>query len=263
MNQKVLFEVDENIAKIILNREDVLNALDEETLNFLNSYLDKVFYDDKIRCVILTGKGKAFCVGADLKYIRSFLDKGERFPYGEFLDKLLNKVVIKIASMYKPVIAAINGVVAGAGIGLALCCDYKIAVENANFVEAFLNVGLIPDTATCFYLIKNMPFAKVLEFLTTGSTLSANEALKYNLVNKVVKMEEFEGEVMKQAKIYSELPTVAIGLAKRLAYYSLNENLERVLELESYLQEVASHTEDHKEGLEAFIKKRKPVFKGK
>lgn len=263
MTEKVLYELDGSVATITLNREDVLNALDEETLTLLNKYLEESTNDEKVRCIVLTGKGRAFCVGADLKYIRSYTDKGLRFPYGGFLEKYLNKVVLKITSSNKPIVAGINGIVAGAGIGLALSCDYKLAVENANFVEAFLNVALIPDTATCFFLSKNMPFNKLLEFITTGGTLSAEEALKYGIVNKLVKKEEFENELRKIAKQYSELPTLAIGLAKRLAYYSIYANLEKVLEMESYLQEIAGNSQDHKEGLEAFISKRKPVFKGK
>ncbi len=176
MTEKVLYNVEESIATITINREEVLNALDEETLDLLNKYLDEAINNEEIRCVVITGKGRAFCVGADLKYIRSFTDKGLKFPYGGFLTKYLNKVVVKITSCNKPVVAGINGVVAGAGIGLALCCDYKLAVENASFVEAFLNVALIPDTASCFFLIKNMPLNKVLEFITTGGNFKCRRS---------------------------------------------------------------------------------------
>ncbi len=259
----ILLEKKENIARITINRPEVLNALDENSLELLNKTLSDVSKDESIRCVIIGGSGRAFCVGADLKFMRSFLDKGERFPYGDFLRKYFNKVIIRITSMPKPVIASINGVAAGAGIGIALACDYKIASEKASFVEAFLNVALIPDSGTCFFLLKKMGLTKTMEFLTLAGTIDAKQALEYGLINKVVPEEKLKEETDQIALKYAELPTKAIALTKKLVYYSYEKDLESVLEYEAYLQEIAGSSEDHLEGLKAFLEKRKPVFKGR
>jgi len=259
----VKFEKLDNIAKITLNRPEVLNALNEESFKLINNYLKEIEKDENIRAVILTGTGRGFCVGIDLKVIRNYLDKGERFPYKEFLVENFNKLISNIINLQKPVIASINGVVAGAGIGIALACDYKIASNNVRFVEAFINVALIPDTLTCYLLLRNIGLSKTIEYLTLGGEISAEEALKLGLINKVVPQEKLEEETNNIAKRYSEMPTKVIGLTKKLIYNSLYKSIEEILEYESLLQEAASLTEDHKEGLNAFIEKRKPVFKGK
>jgi len=259
----IIVERKEAIAKITLNRPEVLNAMDSDALEKLEKTLAEIARDENIRCVILTGAGRAFCVGFDLKYLRSFVEKGEKFDYGGFLRKYFNRVVLRLVSMPKPVIAAINGVAAGAGIGIALACDYKIMSEKASFVEAFLNVGLIPDTGVCFFVLKKLGLARTMEFLTLGETIDSKKALELGLVNKVVPEDKLTSETEEIANKYASLPTKAIALTKKLVYYSLNHDIEEVLEYEAYLQDIAGATMDHEEGLKAFLEKRKPVFKGK
>lgn len=255
----VILEKKENIAKVVINRPEVLNALDGPTIEELEKKLSELGKDENVRSVILTGSGRAFCVGADLKYIKSF----EKFPYGDFLRKYFNRLILRIITLPKPVIASINGIVAGAGIGIALACDYKIASEKANFVEAFLNVALIPDSASCFLFLNKAGLTKALEFFTLGDTIDAKKALELGLINKVVEDSELDKETMNIALRYASLPTKAIALTKKLIYYSLSNDIERVLEYEAYLQEIAGSSEDHEEGLKAFLEKRKPSFKGK
>jgi len=259
----ILYEKKEGISEITINRPDVLNALDDITLTDLAKCLEDSRKDENVRCVIITGSGRAFCVGADLKFMKSWLDKGERFPYGDMLRKYFNEIILSIVTLPKPVIASINGVVAGAGLGIAFACDYKIASNKARFVEAFINVGLIPDSGSVYFLLKNLNLSKVMEFVTLGGEFSAEEAFKLGLVNKVVEHEELKEETMQIAKKYAEMPTKAIALSKKLIYYTYYKSLEEVLEYEAYLQELAGSTEDHMEGLRAFLEKRKPVFKGK
>jgi 2-(1,2-epoxy-1,2-dihydrophenyl)acetyl-CoA isomerase len=259
----IIVERNENIGKITLNRPEVLNALDANSIEQLDKALAELGKDENIRCIILTGTGRGFCVGIDLKYMKEYLDKGQKFPYGDFLRKYFNRIITRITTSPKPVIASINGVVAGAGLGLALSCDYKLASEKVNFVEAFLNVGLIPDSASCFFILKKIGLARALEYFTLGETIDAKRALELGLINKVVPEDKLEEETNEIARKYASLPTRAIALTKKLIYYSLNNDLENVLEYEAYLQEIAGSTEDHLEGLKAFIEKRKPVFKGK
>ncbi|HLI46395.1 MAG TPA: enoyl-CoA hydratase-related protein [Geobacterales bacterium] len=259
----ILLEKKEGIAKITLNRPEVLNALDGPSIELLDKTLSEIAKDESIRCVILTGTGRAFCVGIDLRYMKSFYEKGEKFDYGGFLRKNFNRIVLKIVSMPKPVISVINGVAAGAGIGLALSCDYKLMSEKASFVEAFLNVGLVPDTGSCFFVLKNLGLSRAMEFFTLGETIDAKKALELGLVNNVVEEDKLNSRAEEIAAKYASLPTKAIALTKKLVYYSLNHDLEDSLEYEAYLQDIAGATEDHAEGLKAFLEKRKPVFKGK
>jgi Enoyl-CoA hydratase/carnithine racemase len=259
----IIYEKIEGISKITINRPEVLNAVDDITLIELEKCLEDSKKDENIRSIIITGSGRAFCVGVDLKYVKSFLEKGEKFPYGDMLRKYFHRVILSIISLPKPVIASINGVVAGAGLGIAFACDYKIASNKARFVEAFINVGLVPDSGSVYFLLKSISLPKVMEFVTLGGEIDANEAFRLGLINKLVEHEKLEEETIQIAKKYAEMPTKAIGLTKKLIYYTYHKSLEEVLEYEAYLQEIAGSTEDHIEGLKAFLEKRKPVFKGK
>lgn len=259
MYNTILSEKTGSVLKIILNRPDVYNAFNTEMLGELLEAFKNAASDDDVRCVILTGAGKAFCSGQDLK---DFNDK--KLTFKEALEQRYNPLIKSIAYLNKPVICAINGVAAGAGISLALACDYRIAVENATLIEVFINVGLVPDSGSSFFLPRIIGYAKAFEMCATGDKMTAKEAKEYGLVNKVVSNNELlkkSAEIT--AKNFAERPTKAIGMIKDLMNKSFESSLDDILQLEGDYQEQAGNTEDFKEGIASFLEKRKSVFKGK
>ncbi len=259
MYNTILYEKKENVLKITLNRPDVYNAFNEEMLFELQAAFKNAGEDEEIRCVILTGAGKAFCSGQDLK---DFNDKKSTFK--EALDQRYNPLIKQIVNLPMPVVCAINGVAAGAGMSLALACDYRIAVESATLIEVFINVGLIPDSASSFFLPRIIGYARAFEMCITGEKLTASEAKELGLVNKVV---SYNSLLMKSAEItaksFAGKPTKAIGMIKQLINKSFQSNLDEMLDLESTYQQEAGNTDDFKEGVAAFLEKRKSVFIGK
>lgn len=259
MYSTILSEKTGSILKITLNRPEVYNAFNTEMLSELSDAFKNEAADDEVRCVILTGAGKAFCSGQDLK---DFSDK--KLTFKEALEQRYNPLIKSIAYLNKPVICAINGVAAGAGMSLALACDYRIAVENATLIEVFINVGLVPDSGSSFFLPRITGYAKAFEMCATGDKMTAKEAKEYGLVNKVVSNNELlkkSAEIT--AKKFAERPTKAIGMIKDLMNKSFESSLDNALQLESDYQEQAGNTEDFKEGIASFLEKRKSVFKGK
>lgn len=259
MYNTILYEKKDSVLKITLNRPDVYNAFNEEMLRELQKAFKAAEEDNEVRCVILTGAGKAFCSGQDLK---DFNEKKSTFK--EALDQRYNPLIKQIANLPKPVICAINGVAAGAGLSLALACDYRIAVESAALIEVFINVGLIPDSASNFFLPRIIGYARAFEMCMTGNKLTASEAKDLGLVNKVV---SYNSLLMKSAELtaksFASKPTRAIGMIKQLINKSFQSGLDEMLDLESAYQQEAGNTEDFKEGVAAFLEKRKSVFKGK
>lgn len=259
MYNTILSEKKGSVLKITLNRPDVYNAFNTGMLSELHEAFKNAASDDDVRCVILTGAGKAFCSGQDLK---DFNDK--KLTFREALEQRYNPLIKSIAYLKKPVICAINGVAAGAGISLALACDYRIAVENATLIEVFINVGLVPDSGSSFFLPRIIGYAKAFEMCATGDKMTAKEAKEYGLVNKVVSNNELlkkSAEIT--AKKFAERPTKAIGMIKDLMNKSFESSLDEILQLEGDYQEQAGNTEDFKEGIASFLEKRKSVFKGK
>jgi len=259
MYKTILFEQIENVLKITLNRPEVYNACNEEMLIELQDAFKKAAEDESIRCVILTGAGKAFCSGQDLK---DFNEKKSTFK--EAIDKKYNPLVKQIAYLPKPVICAINGVAAGAGISLALACDYRIAVESATLTEVFINIGLVPDSGSSFFLPRLVGYAKAFEMCVTGDKITATEAKEIGLVNKLVSGNSI---LMKSAEItarnFASRPTKAIGMIKNILNRSFETSLDEILEIESSNQDIAGNTEDFKEGIAAFLEKRKAKYTGK
>ncbi len=259
MYKTILFEVKDNVLKITLNRPDVYNAFNEEMLLELQDAFKKAAEDENVRSIILTGAGKAFCSGQDLK---DFNEK--KLTFKEALEKRYNPLIKQIAGIPKPVICAINGVAAGAGISLALACDYRIAAETASLIEVFINVGLVPDSGSGFFLPRIIGYAKAFEMCATGDKMSASEAKEYGLVNKVVSTNNL---LIKSADIvarnFAAKPTKAIGMIKGLLNKSFESGLDEILEMESSYQELAGNTEDFKEGIASFLEKRKPAFSGR
>ena len=258
MYKTILSEQKENILIISLNRPDVYNAFNSDMLSELHEAFKKAGEDEKIRCVILTGTGKAFCSGQDLK---DFNDK--KLTFKEALEQKYNPLIKSIAYLPKPVICAINGVAAGAGISLALACDYRIAAESATLTEVFINVGLVPDSGSSYFLPRIVGYAKAFEMCATGDKVTAAEAKEIGLVNKVVSGKLLMKSAEATAKGFASRPTKAIGMIKDLLNRSFESSLDEMLKLEGDHQETAGNSVDFREGIASFLEKRKPVFKGK
>lgn len=257
----VLVKKENGVAWITLNRPDVLNACDIETLKKLQSILKDAERDASVRCIVLTGAGRAFCAGADLQALKK---RGVETDISlmEDLKDGFNPIVSKMRSIDKPVIAMINGVAAGAGMALALAADLKYMAEGARFVEAFAKIGLVPDSGATFFMPRLFGISKAMELAFTGEGIDAEEAEKMGAINKVVPLDQLEKETRSIAEKLAKGPK-GIGLAKRAINKALFVDVDSALDYEAYMQEIAGSTEDYKEGLKAFGEKRPPQFQGK
>ena len=218
--------------------------------------------DPDVRCIILTGAGKAFCAGEDLTNLKGVYESNQNPSLGDELKARHNPMILKIYSTNKPVIAAINGAAAGAGLSMALACDLRIASEKASFHEAFIKVGLAPDSGFSYFLPRLIGMAKAKEFAYFGEGIDATQAERLGIVNKAVAAEELAKVSQEWASKLAHGATTAIGLTKRAFNRSFVTELPEALQYEAYLQEMASRTKDHKEGVKAFYEKRQPAFKG-
>lgn len=247
------------VATIWLNRPEVYNALNDEITFELQDALKNVTKDESIRVVVITGEGKGFCSGQDLK---AAVNSPSR-SYSESIHTRYNPVVRAIRNMPKPVICKLNGIAAGAGCSLALACDMIIAAEEATLSELFIQIGLVMDSGSSYFLPKLVGPQKAFELSTMGTRLSAREALDLGMVNKVVPLSALDAAIKSYTDYYVQAPTKTIGLMKKMINKSFNSSLDEMLEYEAYCQEIAGRTEDHKEGVQAFMEKRKPQFKGR
>ena len=264
--QTLLYTHTNGVLTITMNRPEVYNAFNELMKKELNDAFKEAEKDSSVRCVILRGAGeKAFCSGQDLKEHAG--SKPARPAGGrslkESLEKSYNPLIKKIRTIEKPVIAMINGVAAGAGCSVALACDMRIMSSSARLIQAFIRIGLIPDSGAHWFLPRLGGMARAFEYAATGRDILADEALQAGLVNRVAKPEELEKITMEYATAFASAPTKAIGLIKRTLNKALTSDLDSLLEYEAYIQQAASETEDHKEGLAAFAEKRPANFKGK
>ena len=255
----ILFNIENGVAKITLNRPKVFNSINQEMALRFQSYLDECATNDEVRAVYLTGTGKAFCAGQDLAEIIS--PDGPELT--DIVGKHYNPIILKIRQLEKPVVCAVNGVAAGAGANIALACDITIAKESASFIQAFSKIGLIPDSAGTFFLprIIGMQRATALQFL--GDKVSAADAADMGMIYKAVSNETFEEVTLKIANKLAKMPTKGIGLTKRLLNQSYSNNLEEQLTQEGICQTEAGQTDDYMEGVNAFLEKRRPTFTGK
>jgi 2-(1,2-epoxy-1,2-dihydrophenyl)acetyl-CoA isomerase len=257
--QYIKYTVEKGIATLVLNRPEVYNALNDTITFEIQDALKQVAKDDLVRVVVLTGEGKAFCAGQDLKAVQG----EEKRSFLASLHKRYNPIIMGMKTLPKPIIARINGVAAGAGCSLALACDILIASEEATLIEVFINVGLVPDSGSSFFLPRLVGHAKAFELASMGSKVTAVEAEQIGLINKAVPAGQLDETVLRYASYYANAPTRSIGLIKRMLNKSQSSTLEEMLEYEAYCQEIAGNSADYKEGVSAFLDKRKPQFKGK
>ncbi|MCL6554298.1 MAG: enoyl-CoA hydratase/isomerase family protein [Firmicutes bacterium] len=255
----VLTALEGGVLTLTLNRPEVLNALNEQLTADLHDGLRFAERTPEVRCVVLTGAGRGFCSGQDLRERTG----GEAVSYGDSLRRRYNPVILRMRTMEKPVIAAVNGVAAGAGCNLALAADLRIASERASFIEVFSRVGLVPDSGGTFTLPRLVGLGKALELAFTADPVDAHEALRLGLVNRVVPHDELMAHTLALATRLAQGPTRAFGLTKRAFNYALTASLEATLEYEAHLQEIAGRTADHREGVAAFLEKRQPRFEGR
>ncbi len=259
--ETILSETVDGVLTLTLNRPDVLNAVTDTMLAELQDALRSAERNAAVRCIVLTGAGRGFCAGQDLN-ARSAAADGRRVSVGEHLRHGYNPLVQRIRGIEKPVIAAVNGVAAGAGANLALACDLRIASETASFVQAFVKIGLVPDSGGTVFLPMLVGYAKAAELAFTGDRIGAEESLRLGLVNQVVPAAALMQTTHALATRLAALPTRAIGLTKRAFNRAMMPNLDAILDYEADMQELASRTTDHTEGVAAFLEKRVPTFTG-
>lgn len=254
----IRFEIKNSIAFITLNRPEKLNAFNREMAFSFQEKLDECEKNISIRCICITGAGKAFCAGQDLAEVVDPNGPG----MGKILSEHYNPIIKKIRNLNKPVLAIVNGVAAGAGANIALCCDVIVAAESSSFIQAFSKIGLIPDSGGTYFLPRLIGFQKASAIMMLGDRISAIEAERIGMIYKYFPDAVFFAEAEKIAITLSQLPAKSIAFSKQALNKSLEQNLEQQLNTEDLLQQKAAATNDFKEGVTAFIEKRKPDFKG-
>ncbi|MBI2429303.1 MAG: enoyl-CoA hydratase/isomerase family protein [Ignavibacteriales bacterium] len=257
--QAILYSISNNILTVTLNRPDVFNAANEQMKKELLDAFKQAEKDPSVRCIILRGAGdKAFCSGQDLKEYQD-----AKSSMKKMLEEGYNPIIKQMRSIEKPVIGMINGVAAGAGFSFALACDLRILSDKAKLIQAFVRIGLVADSGSHWFLPRLVGTAKAFEYAATGKDIDATEAEKVGLVNKVVPHAELEKETYALAEKLTQGAPKAIGIIKRTLNKSLTMTFDDLLAYEAMMQEVAAQTDDHKEGLAAFIEKRPAKFNGR
>jgi len=260
MSNSIELKIENNLAYITLNRPEVYNSFNRKMALNLQDILDACESNSEVRAIVITGSGKAFCAGQDLKEVTSpELNPG----FKKILEEHYNPIILRIRNIKKPIIAAVNGVAAGAGANIALACDVVIANDKASFIQAFSLIGLIPDSGGTFFLPRLIGFQKASALTMLGDKISAEEAERLGMIYKVIPSDVFEEEVLKLGLKMANMPTKALGMIKELLNQSMTNDLKEQLTLESKYQIEAAGSEDYKEGVNAFIEKRKPNFTGK
>ncbi|RTL58312.1 MAG: 2-(1,2-epoxy-1,2-dihydrophenyl)acetyl-CoA isomerase [Sphingobacteriales bacterium] len=254
----VLFEIKNNIGYITLNRPEKLNSFNREMALLMQNKLDECASVKDIRCVYITGAGKGFSAGQDLAELTS----DDPPTMTQILSEHYNPIVNKIRKLPKPVIAVVNGVAAGAGANIALCCDIVVAAQSASFIQAFSKIGLIPDSGGTYFLPRLIGWQKASAITMLGDKIGADEAERMGMIYKVFRDEEFYDNAGKIALQLARMPTKGLALTKHALNYSFTNTYEQQLEWEDKFQQDAALSYDYREGVEAFLQKRLPVFKG-
>ena len=260
-SQVITVSTEKGICTVTLNRPQAYNALNEQMKRELNDAFKTAEKDREVRSIVLRGAGdKAFCSGQDLKEHSG--DENHR-SLKHSLDTMYNPLIRRMRTIEKPIIGMINGVAAGAGMSIALACDMRIMADTARLIEVFIRIGLVPDSGSHWFLPRLVGMAKAFEYAALGQDIHAAEALQAGLVNKVVPAAELEKTTMDIAERLALAPTKAIGLIKRTLNKAMTSDLDTLLDYEATIQEIASRTEDHREGVAAFLEKRPAAFKGR
>lgn len=258
MYEFIKYTKEAGVATIALNRPEVYNALNDEITYELQAALRAVKKDAEVRVVVLTGEGKAFCSGQDLKAAAATPDRS----FSDSIHKRYNPIIKALRNLPKPVICRLNGVAAGAGCSFALACDLIVAAEEAQLIEVFVNIGLVLDSGSSYFLPRLLGSSKAFELATMGTRISGKDAVALGIATKAVSLEELDAAVKVYTDYYAQAPTRAIGLMKKMLNKSQGASLEEMLDYEAYCQDIAGSTYDYKEGTTAFLEKRKPAFKG-
>ena len=261
-NQAIAITTTDHVMTITINRPDVLNAFNDVFSKEMIAALKHAEKDSDVRVIVITGAGRAFSSGQDLEELKEKYVPGHVPELGKDLRRRYDPMIKRIRLMDKPVIASVNGVAAGAGCSLALACDLRIASENAALIEVFVNVGLVPDSASTWTLPRLVGLGRAMEMCLTGRKVKADEALQIGLVNEVVSSDDLENRTRTIATHIAGLPGRALALTKRLLNDSLERSLAEQLEAEAFAQDTAGRTKDHFEGVTAFLEKRAPNFIG-
>jgi 2-(1,2-epoxy-1,2-dihydrophenyl)acetyl-CoA isomerase len=253
----ILFEIKNAVGIITLNRPDKLNSFNREMALLMQSALDEC-KNKEVRCVYITGAGKGFCAGQDLTEVSEPGGPG----FNVILSEHYNPIVTRIRKLEKPVVAAVNGVAAGAGANIALCCDIVIAAQSASFIQAFSKIGLIPDSSGTYMLPRLIGWQKASALMMLGEKVSAEEAERMGMIYKFFPDETFSEHAINMAAYLAQMPTKGLAFTKQVLNSSMSTNFEDQLEQENIFQQKSAQTKDYKEGVSAFIEKRKPLFKG-
>ena len=260
MEQAVIYEIKDSVATITLNRPDRYNAVNQDLVNGISDSLNKASNDQNVRSVVLTGSGKGFCAGADMSVFAQKVTPEQRRDY--LIDQY-QPLMGKFFDLKKPIIGAINGTAAGVGASFALACDFRVMSSESAILFAFINIGLGPDGGASWLLSRQVGYSKALEIATSGEKIFGNECLKLGLTNKIVETNNILSQAQKWASKLAEKPTLAIGITKQDIFYSMNNDLKKTIAYEAERQILAFGSHDLKEGVSAFVEKRKPNFLGK
>lgn len=261
MSELILYAHDEGVARITLNRPEKLNSFVRGMARRLQEVLKDAAARSEVRCLLLTGAGRAFCAGQDLA--EALGPEDEPAPdLGQIVEDSYNPIILALTSIEKPVVCAVNGVAAGAGANLALACDLVLASDRAKFVQSFCNIGLIPDSGGTYHLPRLAGMARAKAMTLLGEAISARQALQWGLIYSVVEHEELQEKSLELALHLAKQPTRGLGLTKRALRSSLDNSLEQQLQAEKELQSKAGSTRDYREGVRAFMEKRAPKFSG-
>ena len=260
MEKAVLFEVKKGVATITLNRPDRYNAVNQDLTDGISNYLKKCEVDDSIRAVVITGAGRGFCAGADLSVFGDDVTAEQRSQY--IIDEY-QPLMNQFFSLKKPIIGAINGTAAGVGAAFALACDFRVMSDQSGILYAFVNIGLGPDGGASWLLARQVGYSRALEIATSGKKVTGQRCLELGLTNRIVAQDDILSNAQAWAEEFAVRPTLAIGIAKEDMFFAMDHSLNEAIAFEAKKQIEAFKSRDLKEGVSAFIEKRKPNFLGK